>query len=684
MSRQFILLAAILLCFVGIRAAAPSGSLPVLYINTANSAPITSKTDYVQGTYYLDPMGAVTVAAIGSQAEPLPLQIRGRGNYTWSSFDKKPYRLKLDKKQPLMGMNKSKHWALLAHADDNQGFLRNAVGFRLSQLAGLPWTPGVEPLEVVLNGDYIGLYFLTETVRVATDRVNVWNYDDAYEEYAEANPGQTLPWDDEYATGGWLLEIDNTEDDDQYCFQSQDPYVPDPLMRIKYDTPSDYITEAHLAWLGNELHTLDDLIVNGDKSACRWAEKIDLTNLARFFVVNQLVFNYEAFHGSCKFSREKGYDTKWNFGPVWDFGSAFQSIDNVLFFDYGPYSNHWIKAMYQYPAFVAEVERVYAELMDGGYDSLDAYIDEFIAHITDAARADKERWPQYGNDNLPERAARVKKLLSTSKAFLDYTWHYTDSPYDVIPPSSDLYLRGEITDWEARIEYRFEDNGNGIFVLTVPHLEGEFKIAGPEWDAGNVDFGGQSDIKLDTPVTLLPGGSNCSLAEPADNVTLTLDWNTKQLTISHNNVPPVKRDNYVYFIDTNDWEHVNVFTWDPVVCGEWPGTAMTKADPAELGMPVDTHLWKYVFADNNAPEHGASGIIFNNGRSGAGNQTADLIYMRGGIYDMDGTVSIDKVGEDAANTTVYYNLQGIPVAEPSAAGIYIVRRGSRVSKVLIN
>ena len=57
------------------------------------------------------------------------LQIRGRGNYTWDWFEKKPYRIKLDKKAPLLGFNKSKHFVLLAHADDNLGFLRETDGF---------------------------------------------------------------------------------------------------------------------------------------------------------------------------------------------------------------------------------------------------------------------------------------------------------------------------------------------------------------------------------------------------------------------------------------------------------------------------------------------------------------------------------------------------------------------------
>lgn len=138
-----------------------SGTLPVLFINTDGGVSITSKENYVNAKYYLDPMGSENMQAIGSAQAPLDMQIRGRGNYTWVGFDKKPYRIKLADKQPLAGLNKSKHFALLAHADDNYGFMRNIVGFQLSRMIGMPWTPADTPVEVVLNGDYIGLYFLT-------------------------------------------------------------------------------------------------------------------------------------------------------------------------------------------------------------------------------------------------------------------------------------------------------------------------------------------------------------------------------------------------------------------------------------------------------------------------------------------------------------------------------------------
>ena len=188
-----------LLSCIELNAATYSGTLPVLYIQTENKAPITSKDYYLNATYYLDAIGLEGYESIGSASAPLTMEIKGRGNYSWTGFDKKPYRIKLADKQPLLGMKKSKHFALLAHADDSndrKGFMRNAVGFELSRMIGMTYTPDARPLEVVLNGDYIGLYFLTEHIRVDKDRVNIVEQEDE-------------ETDNEKITGGWLVEIDN-------------------------------------------------------------------------------------------------------------------------------------------------------------------------------------------------------------------------------------------------------------------------------------------------------------------------------------------------------------------------------------------------------------------------------------------------------------------------------------------
>ena len=198
-----------------------SGTLPVLYINVMNSDNSSfnneildrnlSHKNYFSGEYWLDLNGCTWIeeiggSSIGSADSPLPLEIKARGNYTRVAFSKKPFKLKLGKKQSLLGMSKSKHFALLAHADDDLGYLRNFTGLNLGRRMGLAWTPSQQPVEVVINGDYRGLYFLTESIRVDEERVNILELPDNEE-------------DPKLISGGYLVEIDNSSEDNQSIFR---------------------------------------------------------------------------------------------------------------------------------------------------------------------------------------------------------------------------------------------------------------------------------------------------------------------------------------------------------------------------------------------------------------------------------------------------------------------------------
>lgn len=121
------------------------GTIPTLYINTENVSAIMSKEEYLNASYWIvDSSGG---SNLGSEASPLELSIKGHGNATWRAYDKKPYRIKLSQKQPLLGMKKNKHFVLLALMDDNgRAFLKYPVAFELSKRIGLGWNPTTDLL----------------------------------------------------------------------------------------------------------------------------------------------------------------------------------------------------------------------------------------------------------------------------------------------------------------------------------------------------------------------------------------------------------------------------------------------------------------------------------------------------------------------------------------------------------
>ena len=73
-----------------------TGTIPCVFVNTENGTPIESKTEYVNATMNIETFGFGGYDNIGTNEQPLNIQIRGRGNWTWRSFDKKPYKIKLE------------------------------------------------------------------------------------------------------------------------------------------------------------------------------------------------------------------------------------------------------------------------------------------------------------------------------------------------------------------------------------------------------------------------------------------------------------------------------------------------------------------------------------------------------------------------------------------------------------
>ena len=141
--------------------------LPKVIIETPDRVAITSKEVWTENATI-----SLTGASDASwNFDAIKTSIRGRGNSTWGQ-PKKPYALKLDKKQKIMGMPKHKRWVLIANYLDNS-FMRNEMAFYLSEQVGLDWTVHGEFVDLVLNGEYKGLYWLGEAIKVDENRVNI-------------------------------------------------------------------------------------------------------------------------------------------------------------------------------------------------------------------------------------------------------------------------------------------------------------------------------------------------------------------------------------------------------------------------------------------------------------------------------------------------------------------------------
>jgi len=388
----------------------PSKTLPVLYINTKNGDPITSKDTYLKAYYYLDNMGLEGYTSIASKEKPDTMQIKGRGNWTWSGFDKKPYRLKLNNKQALMGLEKSKHWTLLAHADDQFGWLKNTVGFYMSEQMDLKWTPKQAALEVVLNGDYIGLYMLTEQIRVDKKRVNI----------VEQADEETDP---EKITGGWLVEIDNYDEEGNITFtEPANKWHGEQKVMITPNTPEVLSTQQY-TYLQDQMTGINNTLYYGSESTL--ADIMDMDEAAKYYLVCELMSDCESYHGSCYLHKDVNdnvnVNQKWFFGPVWDFGNSFKDRNRFIY-DQPEFSQIWIGQLAGKDVFNQSRNRLWKHWKYYDYEQIEAMVDSFTTLIKDAAKNDAARWPQYNHADVTSQKDTFLDMYNRHVNWLTNQW----------------------------------------------------------------------------------------------------------------------------------------------------------------------------------------------------------------------------------------------------------------------
>lgn len=289
----------------------PSGTLPVLYVNTVDNTPVDQKEYYIDATAWFDASMTDEFESIGTPEEPLILGIRGRGNFTWSHSEQKPYKLKFEKKQSLMGFKPSKHFALLHLRGIPTAYFHEPLAFKAANLLGEAWVPSCMPCEVVLNGKYIGLYFLTETVRVEKNRLNITDQPD-------------LAVDKDVVSSGWLVEIDNNLSDNQV-----ELYEPNGRrMLLTFHNP-EVLSDVQLDYIKNEFSEIIGRVHDFSGSAGDWLDIVDGHSVARHYILNEIMQNYDGFCGS--FFLHKDKDTKWSFGPAWDYGTCLLEHGNASY-----------------------------------------------------------------------------------------------------------------------------------------------------------------------------------------------------------------------------------------------------------------------------------------------------------------------------------------------------------------
>ena len=260
--------------------------------------------------------------------------IRGRGNSTWQQ-EKRPYKIKLDKKTELLGMGKNKHWVLITNYDDDS-LLKNRLVLYMGRALGLKYTPKCAPVDFVVNGKYLGSYLLCEDVRVDKNRV-------AIDELKQSDTKEPE------ITGGYILGM-APYDDPHKREPLRNVFWTDGMVKFKTDSPEFWSDDsadqdelgvkAQKEYIEDYVQKTEDAIMADDFKAedgTPYSDLMDTESAAKYWWVQYFVENGDAFVTPSTYlykERDKVAEDgtvehgKLFWGPLWDFDLTLDDYGN--------------------------------------------------------------------------------------------------------------------------------------------------------------------------------------------------------------------------------------------------------------------------------------------------------------------------------------------------------------------
>ena len=426
--------------------------LPVIYIDTEDGDAITSKTNYKDANMYIQGNEEYASQYDGG------IEIKGRGNTSWF-YQQKPYKIKLNKSTNLFGFGKNKHWVLLSPYND-QSLMRNRIAFDLSGELGLTQMQ-ITWVDVILNGEYAGNYSLCEHIRVAENRIPVFNWGDEIEEIAKQvckAHGDTLREKDRDAiesllerkmdwvttgvfryrgkaytisdyyqaskdiSGGYIFEMSNEYDEASKFMTSGE-------LKVMLNTP-EYLKSNNkmFNYVKGYWQQFEDGICSPDgynTEGKHYQELADFDSMVEYWLAMEIMGNNDAYYKSRYAYKDQG--KLLTFGPVWDFDHGCGSLTvgtvatdwkvstGTLWKDFIDDPYFCVKAAEKYWSIRDYLEEI---IQDGGM------IDRYYEYLYESGHATEEKYPakyygKYRRRGYDEDVSVMKTYMKQRVAWLD-------------------------------------------------------------------------------------------------------------------------------------------------------------------------------------------------------------------------------------------------------------------------
>ena len=358
--------------------------------------------------------------------------IKGRGNSTWLA-EKKPYNIKLEKKADLYGMGKHKSWCLLANPGDGS-LIRNELCYDFARALGIETTTDSYQVNLYLNGEYAGVYLVTEKVDIGENRVDIYDLEGETEDVNEKDLDEyplggkqnsrelgsikyaEIPKNPDEITGGYLLETEKI-----YRYVNEvSGFISDIGQPVVVKTP-EYASKAQVEYISSYYQDFEDALYSAsgyNVLGKHYSEYIDVDSLARIYVLLEFISNFDGCSSS--FYLHKDVGGKLTVGPGWDFDlglSQHQPNDlinhvpdvadpHLLYIQTCFIGNHaenrksLLGQAFSHNDFQELVQKVWAEEFAEYYPTFREEIEVRGEYIRSAMVMNAIRWKKYGTSNI--------------------------------------------------------------------------------------------------------------------------------------------------------------------------------------------------------------------------------------------------------------------------------------------
>ncbi len=289
-------------------------------------------------------------------------QIKVRGNST-AGYAKRPYNMKFSSKVDLFGFGASKKWTLLADYLDPT-LMRNKTALDLSEILGLDSTMAHQHVEVWVDGEYRGMYLLTEKIEADTNRVNI-----------------------NTKNGDFILELNTSRTDEDSV------YVTSTVQKMRFELcepeePTDTQKTAIIA----ALDKFETAIKSGT-----WDEVEQIINAESFvsyYILSELAKQLDFSGASVFFYYADGI---FYAGPAWDYDNGVGNVTHkVAGSTEGIFAGvrHYYSYLTKFTEFqlaVSEKMRQVSNAITKIYEN-NGLIDKYVAFYSDAISRNNTKW----------------------------------------------------------------------------------------------------------------------------------------------------------------------------------------------------------------------------------------------------------------------------------------------------